>query len=159
MYENVSIVLYCATDGTAFVQLTTKKSVPISWVALYEGSYTTDTLPSYVPKGKHVEMLNCNIPLAPHNLLDNSDFTNPINQRGITSQIGGGYGLDRWRADGSGTISVENTGISLTNLSFRQPVQLKAGTYTLAFHLSNGTTLRYVFKFDGSSTLSTIDSS
>ena len=82
-----------------------------------------------------------------------------MNQRGITSQIGGGYGLDRWRADGSGTISVENTGISLTNLSFRQPVLLKAGTYTLAFHLSNGTTLGYVFKFDGSSTLNAIDSS
>lgn len=94
-----------------------------------------------------------------HNLLDNSDFNNPVNQRGITSQIGGGYGLDRWRADGSGTISVESAGISLTNLSFRQPVPLKAGTYTLAFHLSNGTTLGYVFKFDGSSTLNAINSS
>ena len=104
-------------------------------------------------------MLNCGIPLAPHNLLDNSDFRNPVNQRGITSQIGGGYGLDRWRADGSGTISVESTGVSLTNLSFRQPVQLKAGTYTLAFHLSDGKTLGYVFKFDGSSTLNAINSS
>ena len=94
-----------------------------------------------------------------HNLLDNSDFRNPVNQRGITSQIGGGYGLDRWRADGSGTISVESTGISLTNLSFRQPVPLKAGTYTLAFHLSDGRTLGYVFKFDGSSTLNAINSS
>ena len=96
---------------------------------------------------------------AAHNLLDNSDFRNPVNQRGITSQVGGGYGLDRWRADGSGTISVGSTGVSLTNLSFRQTVSLKAGTYTLAFHLSDGTTLRYIFKFDGSSTLNTIDSS
>ena len=96
---------------------------------------------------------------AAHNLLDNSDFTNPVNQRGITSQIGGGYGLDRWRADGSGTISVESTGISLTNLVFGQPVPLKAGTYTLAFHLSDGRTLGYVFKFDGSSTLNVINSS
>ena len=101
--------------------------------------------------------LKNNVPA--HNLLDNSDFRNPVNQRGITSQIGGGYGLDRWRADGSGTISVESTGISLTNLSFRQPVPLKAGTYTLAFHLSDGTTLGYVFKFDGSSTLTAINSS
>ena len=96
---------------------------------------------------------------AAHNLLDNSDFRNPVNQRGITSQIGGGYGLDRWRADGSGTISVESTGISLTNLVFGQPVPLKAGTYTLAFHLSDGRTLGYVFKFDGSSTLNVINSS
>ena len=96
---------------------------------------------------------------AAHNLLDNSNFRNPVNQRGITSQIGGGYGLDRWRADGSGTISVESTGISLTNLVFGQPVPLKAGTYTLAFHLSDGRTLGYVFKFDGSSTLNVINSS
>ena len=96
---------------------------------------------------------------AAHNLLDNSDFRNPVNQRGITSQVGGGYGLDRWRADGSGTISVGSTGVSLTNLSFRQPVSLKAGTYTLAFHLSNGTTLRYIFKFDGADTLNAINSS
>lgn len=96
---------------------------------------------------------------AAHNLLDNSNFRNPVNQRGITSQIGGGYGLDRWRADGSGTISVESTGISLTNLVFGQQVPLKAGTYTLAFHLSDGRTLGYVFKFDGSSTLNVINSS
>lgn len=133
--------------------------ITIQRVALYEGSYDANTLPAYVPKGKHVEMLNCGISLTPHNLLDNSDFRNPVNQRGITSQIGGGYGLDRWRADGSGTISIESTGVSLTNLSFRQPVPLKAGTYTLAFHLSNGTTLGYVFKFDGSSTLNAINSS
>ena len=135
------------------------KTAKIKAAALYEGSYTADTLPDYVPKGKHVEMINCGVPLAPHNLLDNSNFRNPVNQRGITSQIGGGYGLDRWRADGSGTISVESTGISLTNLSFRQPVPLKAGTYTLAFHLSDGRTLGYVFKFDGSSTLNAINSS
>lgn len=59
MYENVSIVLYCATDGTAFVQLSTKKSVPIVWVALYEGSYTADTLPAYQPKGYAAELAEC----------------------------------------------------------------------------------------------------
>ena len=95
--------------------------------------------------------LKNNVPA--HNLLDNSDFRNPVNQRGITSQIGGGYGLDRWRADGSGTISVESTGVSLTNLSFRQPVSLKAGTYTLAFKVSNGELLYYNFTYDGTSTI------
>lgn len=145
--------------GDGKINIVIPSGTTVASVVCYEGKYTEDMLPPYVPKGKHVEMLNCNIPLAPHNLLDNSDFTNPVNQRGITSQIGGGYGLDRWRADGNGTISVESTGISLTNLSFRQPVQLKAGTYTLAFHLSDGTTLRYIFKFDGSSTLNAIDSS
>ncbi len=34
--------------------------------------------------------------LRPHNLLDNSYFPNPINQRGQSSYSGQGYGIDRW---------------------------------------------------------------
>lgn len=154
------IYFYSIPSANVLIRInSTDSAVTIQKIALYEGAYTLDTIPMYQSESRHVEMLNCNVPLAPHNLLDNSNFRNPVNQRGITSQIGGGYGLDRWRADGSGTISVESTGVSLTNLSFRQPVQLKAGTYTLAFHLSDGKTLGYVFKFDGSSTLSAINSS
>ena len=59
MYDNVSIVLYCANDGTALVQLTTKTPVAIVWVALYEGSYTADTLPAYQPKGYAAELAEC----------------------------------------------------------------------------------------------------
>lgn len=33
---------------------------------------------------------------APRNLLDNSDFRNPVNHRGLTSYIGDGYTIDRW---------------------------------------------------------------
>lgn len=32
----------------------------------------------------------------PYNLLDNSDFTNPVNQRGQTSYTAAGYTIDRW---------------------------------------------------------------
>lgn len=35
----------------------------------------------------------------PRNLLDNSDFTNPVNQRGETSYSGKGYTIDRWLCD------------------------------------------------------------
>lgn len=34
---------------------------------------------------------------APRNLLDNSDFTHPVNQRGQTSYTGSDYGIDRWQ--------------------------------------------------------------
>ena len=37
-----------------------------------------------------------------HNLLDNSDFRNPVNQRGQTSYTGAVYGIDRWE----GTTSI-----------------------------------------------------
>lgn len=33
---------------------------------------------------------------APVNLLDNSDFSNPVNQRGQTEYRGSGYSIDRW---------------------------------------------------------------
>lgn len=32
---------------------------PIKWAALYEGSYTADTLPAYVPKGYAEELAEC----------------------------------------------------------------------------------------------------
>lgn len=43
----------------------------------------------------------------PYNLLDNSDFTCPVNQRGKTSYTGKGYTLDRWKSVSEyGTVSI-----------------------------------------------------
>ena len=39
----------------------------------------------------------------PRNLLDNSDFTNPVNKRGQTSYTGNGYTIDRWRTTAATT--------------------------------------------------------
>lgn len=72
---------------------------------------------------------------APRNLLDNSDFTNPVNQRGQTSYSGAKqYTIDRWRASGVElTVTVQNGYISLTNgassgrVSFEQMLE---GSYT-----------------------------
>ena len=86
------------------------------WAALYEGAYTADTLPAYVPKGKHVEMLNCNVPLTPHNLLDNSNFRNPVNQRGAAEATMGKYFIDRWKVEpfSSGpSITINSNGLTL----------------------------------------------
>ena len=47
--------------------------IDIKWFALYEGEYTTDTLPDYVPKEKVVEELNCGIvPFSPDLLWQNA---------------------------------------------------------------------------------------
>ena len=107
--------------GKAGIEIATKAdlSFEVQWVALYEGAYTKETLPAYLTKGKHVEMLNCNVPLAPHNLLDNSDFTNPVNQRGQTSYSGTGgkvYTIDRWHTwSASISVSVQSGYLSVTN--------------------------------------------
>lgn len=76
------------------------------------------------------------------NLLDNSDFTNPVNQRGITTQTGvsTAYFIDRWYINRAAAIvNVSNNGIEINNnaataTSFMgQKIEfLKDGIYTAA---------------------------
>ena len=47
-----------------------------------------------------------------YNLLDNSDFTNPVNQRGKTIYTGAGYTIDRWSISNSySNVEVANGGV------------------------------------------------
>lgn len=56
--------------------------------------------------------------LSPRNLLDNSDFTNPINQRGATSYVGNNMGIDRWQVGSSSlTLTINSGSITLKNSS------------------------------------------
>jgi len=86
---------------------------------------------------------------SPRNLLDNSDFRNPVNQRGITTSNAVGYTIDRWVNPtyirpkwtvNDGYVSLEN---DLTD-SYRTTQRLPAGTlkvgakYTAAAKLHNG---------------------
>lgn len=129
------------TDETIEIQLapnggSSSGSISVEWVALYEGSYDVNALPSYVPKGKHVEMLNCGVPLQPHNLLDNSDFSNPVNQRGKTSYGSGEYTIDRWKNQIGTNIAIMDGFIRITgDWDTRQYLREKLiGTYTFAVY-------------------------
>lgn len=53
--------MYVEIDGSGFLGLFIPqgKSLSIVNIALYEGSYTADTLPPYVPKGYAVELAEC----------------------------------------------------------------------------------------------------
>lgn len=112
LYDNTGFYL---NDGGSVLIVVFGGSVSMRWAALYEGEYTPETLPAYVPKGKMAEMINCGIPLQPKNLLDNSYFVNPVNQRGKTSYNTNGYTIDRWTlVDGAGNgVSVTNKGITI----------------------------------------------
>lgn len=86
--------------------------------------------------------------VATRNLLDNSDFTNPVNQRGGTNGTvtAWTYFIDRWQAtDAALTYSIGSDGLHLTagEAWMAQNVQsseAKAGrTYTFAVGLSDGT--------------------
>lgn len=85
---------------------------------------------------------------APKNLLDNSDFTNPVNQRNITTFSKPDYFIDRWTSRSSLLkISLTADGIAFTNEydNYLYPEQrfkkgtFKIGTtYTLVAYMPNG---------------------
>ena len=78
----------------------------------------------------------------PHNLLDNSDFRNPVNQRGQTSYSDSGkYTIDRWYLPTGTDIKVEN-GISFSENYFAQDFEneriKRNGVLTAAVMISTG---------------------
>lgn len=90
--------------------------------------------------------------IQPRNLLDNSDFQNPVNQRGQTSYSGSGYTIDRWVKEGTSTVvTIGNGGITIDNTSnsddgvFLQKTDDKTAqkligkVVTTAIYMGNGT--------------------
>ena len=60
---------------------------------------------------------NLGVRAVARNLLDNSDFTNPVNQRGVTNADTVGYCIDRWMLahSGKGGYNVDERGAFLYN--------------------------------------------
>ena len=58
-----------------------------------------------------------NVPLCAYNILHNSYFLNPINQRGKTTYEGAvQYTIDRWKTTNTNTkVEIQDDGIRLTN--------------------------------------------
>ena len=77
--------------------------------------------------------------IQPRNLLDNSDFRNPVNQRGANSYTGAGYTIDRWYAIIAENNVTVNNGDSVTINGFiRQKVTVPDGRYTIATKTTDG---------------------
>ena len=82
---------------------------------------------------------------APRNLLDNSDFRNPVNQRGVSSGAltDWNYFIDRWRCVCDCTYELTDGGIRITGGAIVQSLAKGARdngkTYTFAACLSTGT--------------------
>lgn len=96
----------------------------------------------------------------PYNLLDNSDFVHPINQRGETSkQASWVYWIDRWLADTEKTAAqltasgIHLPGTAEKNLRILQRVPLarikKGQSYTIAAYDASGNVLCVSGVFDG----------
>lgn len=81
---------------------------------------------------------------APRNLLDNSDFRNPVNQRGQTTYTfgeNGGFTIDRWRTWLTGSsLTVCDGYISTTDRIFQRIEHVDmSSTYTIAVKHLDGT--------------------
>lgn len=94
-----------------------------------------------------------------YNLLDNSDFTNPVNQRGKTTYTGtaSAYTIDRWYINRASTkvlvnaasVSIDNTSeASNTSIISQRLTPPKPGVYTLAAGTTEGV-LFAQYTFDG----------
>ena len=88
----------------------------------------------------------------PRNLLDNSDFRNPVNQRGKSDYSGKGYAIDRWMSYHDETsVHVADAGITNANKSLYQIVPenlIDANkAYTFAAMKSDGTVKLCCAKF------------
>ena len=70
--------------------------------------------------------------IQPRNLLDNSDFRNPVNQRGQTVYTGSGYTIDRWRLTNAySKLEIVNDGIRASCMdggTYAYPRQIVDGT-------------------------------
>lgn len=118
------------TDTIALAKMATDD--PFDVALLNGNADTVDTAIKKAYQGK-----------AAHNLLDNSDFTNPINQRGKTTYTGSNWTIDRWRTwDDNAVVTVDNAGILITGGALYQNVICDTSkTYTCAVGLSDGTIL------------------
>ena len=129
-----------ATDTTVYGN----NATTLGGVAAEDYALKTDTAPdSSKLGGKAPEYY-----IQPRNLLDNSDFTNPVNQRGNGSYSGDFiYTIDRWQSgDGTLNMDIQNDGVKIYSGSgtlppyiFQRLEKLRAGTYTFAARFHNNT--------------------
>lgn len=74
------------------------------------------------------------------NMLDNSNFRSPVNQRGASSYTtAGAYGIDRWFQRTSSSVTVNSGSITVTGkMKQRLLSAAQGGTYTLAAGNADG---------------------
>lgn len=110
-------------------------------------SFSTDLIAG---SGIAVEGRKISTAAAPYNILDNSDFRNPVNQRGQTTYTStyGGYTIDRWIANAAITLNVNTstvTALSSGNMQnefyqkIANPDRLLGKTVTFAIKTDIGT--------------------
>lgn len=145
------VYFYSIPSANVLIRInSTDSAVTIQKIALYEGAYTLDTIPMYQSESKHVEMLNCGVSLAPYNLLDNSDFRNPVNQRGQKQISENGYFIDRWmNYTGSqelvaGGVKTTASGNTAYISQYVESSAIRDGVYSFAAKVNGSVRIRVI---------------
>lgn len=100
---------------TAFSEALDGVRESVAKAAEAAASFETDK--SLSVEGKAADAAAVSRVITPYNLLDNSDFRNPVNQRGKT-QYTSGYTIDRWFQGVSFVVDVTNEGVAIS-----EPIQ------------------------------------
>lgn len=121
-----------------------KNATTLGGVAAEDYALKTDTAPDSAKLGGKAPEYY----VQPRNLLDNSDFLHPVNQRNKTSVSNNGYFIDRWliysQNEANRVTSIDSNGLTTAGGSaVRQLVQAElvpkdAGEYTFAVCRSDG---------------------
>ena len=121
-------------------------STSLGGVAAKDYALKTDTAPDSAKLGGRAPEYYTN----PRNLLDNSDFRNPVNQRGQTSYIGsdqGQYTIDRWKIWNKETLNVNDGYIEIIGRAYQYyPLNtFKNTVHTFAAKKFDGTIITTTF--------------
>lgn len=96
-------------DDIRQVPCLTGKGAPASATAVEAGILYMDTNTGTMYKCTAAGVWEVVAHTAPRNMLDNSWFANPVNQRGMSSYNGAGYTIDRWRVSNQyATVNVNS---------------------------------------------------
>ena len=105
-------------------------SAPVKMFSVYQNS-TSHSLNKDNPHEVTPEQIGAATPAdvlkksAPVNLLDNSDFTNPVNQRGYSIYTSTSYSIDRWLQACFFALGIIDGGIELYNPEATYGAQLR----------------------------------
>lgn len=139
--EDGNVKLYSVDGMNVLIRVTGQDEYKFIWAALYEGTYTADNVPPPFFYTQRLEMLNLGLPMQPRNLLDNSDFRNPVNQRGQTDYTSNGYTIDRWELY-FGAVGVSSLGCITTSGQMYQKIAIPTDkVYTFAIENDAGIAL------------------
>lgn len=127
-------------DGSFSCAVKLCKSGYEQTLVIFDGYIVQTITDKIIDSGNVIPFMETVLKRNSYNLLDNSNFAMPVNQRGDTSYSSNGYTIDRWKItnsttqvdvnDGYITVKALSGGIGYFRQQFEKPIT--TGVFTLA---------------------------